>query len=323
MVDSDSDKRRQEASAWFSRLNQRRVSTDDVHAFAAWRRIPANAEAYGRVERLWESAGVLASDPDIERMAETAARPKRTRRRQRSLGYLAAAGAGAALIVCAIIGWNILQPLTYGAGVGERRTITLADGSTVTLDTASRISVRLSGDRRSIRLIEGQAMFDVAADPSRPFVVSAGDVEVRALGTRFDVRRLNGGVRVILAEGRVAVATADTPGGWTLSPGQQVVTTRPTPRVEPVNVAAATSWTTGRLIFDHTPLHEAVEEMNRYSSVKVELASPGLARTPVSGAFNAGDVEGFAAALSDLYPVTATRRDGRLLITDRPGGASS
>lgn len=323
MVDCDSDKRRQEATAWFSRLNQRRVSTDDVHAFAAWRRIPANAEAYAKVERLWETAGGLASDPDIERMAETAARPKETRRRQSPLGYLAAAGAGAALVVCAIVGWNILQPSTYGTGVGERRTIALADGSSVTLDTASRISVRLSGDRRSIRLIEGQAMFDVAADPSRPFVVSAGGVEVRALGTRFDVRRMNGGARVILAEGRVSVTKADASGGWTLTPGQQVVTTQPSPLVEAVNVAAATSWTTGRLIFDHTPLREAVAEMNRYSSVKVELASPQLAQTPVSGAFNAGDMEGFAAALADLYPVTVIRRDGRLLVADRPDSAAS
>lgn len=321
MVDSDSDKRRQEASAWFSRLNQRRVSTADVHAFAAWRRTPANAEAYARVERLWESSGGLAADPDVQQMIEMAARPKKTRGRQRPLGYLAAAGAGAALVICAVVGWNALQPPTYGTEIGERRTIALADGSSVTLDTASRIQVRLSRDRRAIELIEGQALFDVAADASRPFVVSAGGVEVRALGTRFDVRRMNGGARVILAEGRVAVTKADAPeGGWTLSPGQQVLTTRTAPRVEPVDVATATSWTTGRLIFDHTPLREAIAEMNRYSSVKVELASPGLAQTPVSGAFNAGDMDGFTAALSDLYPVTVTREERRLLIADRPAG---
>lgn len=319
MVDSDSDKRRQEAAAWFSRLNQRRVSTDDVHAFAAWRRSPANAEAYAKVERLWDSAGALASDPAIERMAEDAARPKSPRGRSRPLGYLAAAGAGAAVVVCALVGWSLLHAPTYRTEVGERRTITLSDGSSVTLDTASRIAVRISGDRRSIDLIEGQAMFDVARDPSRPFTVSAGAVEVRALGTRFDVRRLNGGARVILAEGRVAVSDERATGdGWTLSPGQQVVTTRSAPRVESVDVATATSWTTGRLIFDQLPLAEAVAEMNRYSKVQLELESSRFGEIPVSGAFDAGDMDGFAAALADLYPVTIRRADGRLIVSERP-----
>ena len=319
MVDSDSDKRRQEAAAWFSRLNQRRVSTDDVHAFAAWRRSPANAEAYAKVERLWDSAGVLASDPAIERMVENAARPKGSRRPSRPLGYLAAAGAGAAVIVCALVGWNLLQAPTYRTDVGERRTVTLSDGSSVTLDTASRIAVRISRDRRSIDLIEGQAMFDVVRDPSRPFTVSAGAVEVRALGTRFDVRRLNGGARVVLAEGRVAVSDARTTGAdWTLNPGQPVVTTRSTPRVESVDVATATSWTTGRLIFDQLPLAEAVAEMNRYSKVQLELESSRFGEIPVSGAFDAGDMDGFAAALADLYPVTIRRADGRLIVSERP-----
>ncbi len=323
MVDSESEKRRQEAAAWFSRLNQRRVSTDDIHAFAAWRRNPENAQAYAKAERLWESAGALASDPDIHRMVEDAARSKSARRRHAPLRQLAVAGVGAAFVVCGMIGWNMLKTPTYGTGVGEQRTITLSDGSSITLDTASRIAVRISKERRSISLIEGQAMFDVVSDPSRPFVVSAGEVEVRALGTRFDVRRINDGAKVILAEGRVAVSDAGSSGeGWTLSPGQQLVTTRPAPKVEPVDVATATSWTTGRLIFDRIPLGDAVAEMNRYSRVKVELSSSRFAQEPVSGAFNAGDIDGFAAALADLYPVTVTRGSDRLIISDRSGAPS-
>ncbi|MBG7614684.1 FecR domain-containing protein [Brevundimonas sp. BAL450] len=319
----DSDKRQQEAAAWFSRLNQRRVSTDDVHAFAAWRRNPANAAAYAKAERLWDAAGALASDPAIERMTEDAGRRQPGRRRSRPLGYLAAAGVGAAVVICALVGWSVLHTPTYRTEIGERRTINLSDGSSVTLDTASRIAVRISGDRRSIDLIEGQALFDVASDPSRPFTVIAGAVEIRALGTRFHVRRLDGGARVILAEGRVAVTDERTvDGDWTLSPGQQLVTTRPTPAVETVDVPAATSWTTGRLTFEELPLREAVAEMNRYSRVQLVLDASRLGDIPVSGAFNAGDMEGFAAALADLYPVTVSRADGRLIISDRAAGAS-
>lgn len=316
MVDTEDEKRRQEAAAWFSRLNQRRVSSEDIHAFAEWRRAPENAEAYARAERLWEKAGGLAADPEIQRLTRDAARPGPGHRNVR---WFVLGGAGAAAALLGAIAWGHLGPKAYGTETGERRTVMLADGSSVTLDTDSRISVRLTGDRRAIELLRGRAMFDVARDVSRPFVVEAGPVEVTALGTRFDVRRYHDGASVTLAEGRVSVADERTERDWTLSPGQQLTATARAPSLGAVNVEATTSWTEGRLVFDHTPLSQAVGEMNRYASVKLELRSSTLATAPISGVFNTGDMEAFAGALSDLYPLSLRRSDGRLVLSDAPG----
>ncbi|MFN3668454.1 MAG: FecR family protein [Brevundimonas sp.] len=322
-VDDDLDIRRREAAAWFSRLSQRRVSTEDVRAFSAWRRDPDNARAYERVEAVWESSRDLAADPDISALTtEAMARARPEPARGASIGRLKPfAGLAAALIVVAAAGlWMASRPLVYATEVGEQRTVRLGDGSRVTLGPDSRVQIRLGDDRRSVTLARGQALFDVEGDPDRPFVVEAGDARVTALGTRFEVRRVGEGARVVLVEGRVAVRDARLPrSDWTLKPGEQVVTTAARPTVTPVDAARATSWTTGRLLFDGVPVRVAVAEVNRYSPRKIELRAPAIADIAVSGAFDTGDVDGFVAALEDLYPVTAKPGpDGQVVLSDAP-----
>jgi transmembrane sensor len=319
-IEADAEIRRKEAADWFARLNQRRVTTADVRRFSAWRCDPENARAFARLEALWSATATLGRSPDIQILAEAAARPRRSRpSRNPPKGRLVQIGAvGAlALVLCAAgSAWLALRPATYATEIGEQRTVALADGSHLILDTGSRVSVRFTGERRTVALTQGQAMFEVARDAGRPFVVRAGDTEVTALGTRFDVRRSGAGARVILVEGRVAVrkpAASDT--RWSLSPGQQLLTSAPRPRVAPVNVVASTSWSAGRLTFDDTPIAVAVAEVNRYSRSPIVLQDARLASVPVSGVFNVGDIDGFVAALSDLYGLDATiSDDGRILL---------
>lgn len=323
-VDGDLDIRRREAAAWFTRLSQQRVSTDDVRAFSAWRRDPANAQAYARVESVWAASKTLANDPDISRItAEALDAPAPTRARSlitRLMPPLGGAGAAVAVLTVAIFAgaWFLTRPLTYDTGIGEQRTVQLADGSRLTLDTDTRVRIRLGDALRSVTLVKGQAYFQVQGDAARPFVVTAGDTVVTALGTRFDVRRLeNGHARVVLVEGRVEVSDMrSTTPDIELAPGQELRTTPARPAVRTVDVARATSWTTGRLVFEGTPVAGAVAEVNRYSNRKIELQAPQIATIPVSGAFDAGDVDGFVAALVDLYGVrTATRRDGTIVVS--------
>lgn len=323
-VDDDLDIRRQQAASWFTRLSKRRVSTDDVKAFSAWRRDPDNARAYERVESVWAATNALADDPEISALtAEALGRaPAPIRARAMVSGiWKPLGGVAVAMIALAVVSlWVLNRPLTYVTAVGELRTVRLEDGSRVTLDTGSRIQVRLDDARRSVTLISGQAFFDVAGNPTRPFVVSAGDTQVTAIGTRFDVRRLRDGARVTLVEGRVTVRKADqADDGWSLDPGQQVTTATPRPVVATVDVAQETSWTTGRLIFRETPIGVAVEEINRYSETKIELQASRIAGIPVSGVFDTGDTDGFVAALQELYSVRAERRpDGSVILSAPP-----
>ncbi|MET3837881.1 transmembrane sensor [Brevundimonas sp. UYEF29] len=320
-IEGDVDTRRKEAADWFARLNQRTVTTADVRGFSDWRRDPENARAFSRVEAMWEAAGTLAKNPDMANLTrDAAAAAKSARKPKLATGRLIPIGVVGALTLALGAGgvlWMSQQPTRYATAVGEQRTIQLEDGSRITLDTGSEVAVRFTGGRRSVTLNNGQAMFDVEGDPARPFIVAAGDTRVTAIGTRFDVRRSGTGARVILVEGRVDVrreAAAD--GRWALSPGQEVTTSAPRPTIATANVPASTSWTSGRLTFENTPIAEAVAEVNRYSREPIELRDSRISSVQVSGVFNAGDIDGFVAALSDLYALQSTKaEDGRIVLS--------
>lgn len=297
--DSDTEARRREAADWFSRLSRTRVTGDEVRAFSAWRKVPANAAAYREVEAVWEASGALGRDPELRAALESARSPAPRPARIR-IGPARLAALGAVVLGIGVAIWWAGRPLDLATRTGEQRTVVLEDGSRVVLDTDSRIRVALRDDRRTVWLDRGQAYFTVHGDPSRPFAVRAGQTEVVATGTQFGVRRFAAGAEVTLVEGSVTVAE-EREGRWTLTPGQRVATQASRPQVSPVDARTATSWREGRLVFDRMRLADAVTEVNRYTDAKLELGSPDLAGVRVSGVFHAGDVDGFVAAVSDLY----------------------
>lgn len=294
-----------EAAAWFARLNARTVSVTDLERFREWRAAPIHRAAYEAVERLWRESGALAPDPDV---AEAAARAARRPKRRLSPVWAAAAAAAAVLAVGGGAIWLSTRPPVHTTAVGERRVLQLADGSELQLDADSRVVVRIDAHRRDLDLQRGRALFRVARDPDRPFRVRAGDATVVATGTRFVVGRVGSETRVTLVEGGVRVESAGRAGReWRLAAGEQIVTGAATPpRPEPANLARATDWTSGRLVFDAVPLAEAVAEINRYSTRPIRLADGVDGRVPISGAFEAGDDLAFAEAVAALYGLETT-----------------
>ena len=220
----------------------------------------------------------------------------------------------AAAIVVALVGVQLsayltrpAPPVTYASSEQTRRDVALADGSLVHLDVDSEISVSLSGGQRKIMLVEGRALFEVAHDTTRPFVVWAGQSSTTALGTHFQVQREGQQVLVTLAEGSIAVASDAEQLRWreTLVPGEQVSLTTDgqvhTKRA--VDAQVATSWSRGRLVFRGTPLGEALKEVNRYGSRKVRLGDPDLADLPVGGNFIAGETDLIVSAFAAVLPL--------------------
>lgn len=310
---------RDEAARWYAKLNNTLVSTDTIRAFREWRKDPLCDTAYLETEEFWVRANRLRHDQDIKAAEEEAL----NRTAQQMIGPLSrpnGRGPAAALLVAGVgvaiaLGWQAYAGDSYGTAIGEQRLVTLKDGSRIRLDTSSRVRVRLRSSERQVELAAGQAFFEVAPDPSRPFVVRADGAAITALGTRFDVSRRSSGVEVTLVEGKVRVdgSAKNRKGSWTLKPGEQVMLSAdlPAPRIRAVDAGSATSWTTGRLVFQGAPLSEAVAEVNRYSRRKVVLQDPKLAATTVSGAFDSGDIEAFVAAVSNIYGVTADRSNDR------------
>jgi transmembrane sensor len=182
---------------------------------------------------------------------------------------------------------------SYSTGIGEQRTIQLADGSTVELNARSRVTVRLTEHRRDVALIEGQALFSVAKDKQRPFVVRAGDAQVRAVGTEFDVYKKQAETVVTVVEGRVETysgADGADAAAIMLSAGEQL-TVLPHTVTKPTraDTAAATAWVQKRLIFEETPLNEVAEEFNRYNRRPLAIDDAELQKLKISGVYSSTD----------------------------------
>jgi len=213
----------------------------------------------------------------------------------------------------------------YSTGTGEQRTLHLADGSTIELNSGSQVRVLFSERERDVELVEGQALFRVAKDHVRPFVVQSAGTRVRAVGTQFDVYRKASGTQVTVVEGRVAVfasvppkektggdmpsstaapssnkerltaqvadgnSTGETPPVF-VSTGEQVtVTNQEVTKPRRANLSAATAWTQREWVFDMTPLAEVVQEFNRYNTRKLVVSDPTLADFHVTGVFSSTD----------------------------------
>lgn len=323
MIDDQNDARRrsEEAAAWFARLSTPKISNTTLDGFWTWRRDPLNRAAYERVEDFSAAARGLRDDPEMKAAVGEAMRRKpwwrealasiRSSRGAFLIGGALAAGAMAAVVLVLTGGGD-----RYSTGVGQKITVSLADGSSVQLNTDTRLRVRFDKNERRLSLERGQAFFDVAHDAARPFIVDAGRARVRAIGTRFDIDRAHQDVEVTLAQGRVEVTPVGSGhGGWTLNAGQRIRIDRDSTAAVPVaaDLATATAWTTGRIFFHDTPLAQAVAEVNRYSRRKIALGAGAPRDMKINGAFETGDTEGFvAAAAAGLDLVVEHRLDGAI-----------
>lgn len=199
------------------------------------------------------------------------------------------------------------------AARGERRQLMLADGSRITLNTSSRIELDYRGKLRLARLLAGEALFEVARDPQRPFIVSAADRQVVALGTAFSVRMEGPALQVTLVEGRVAV------GEVVLKPGEQLLASVQRPLVvRTVDVTKAISWQNGWLVLNRDTVREAIKEVGRYTEQQISCSDQRLLDLRVSGTFRTGEIEDFLNALTAIHPVAVERsRSGELQLVWR------
>jgi transmembrane sensor len=206
--------------------------------------------------------------------------------------------------------------------MGERRVLNLADGSRMTLDSDSRATVAWHLRSRRVQLESGQALFDVSKSKIRPFRVDAGTTQINVLGTLFSVSSLKDAVRVTLVRGAVSVNTTADPGRLVqLVPGQQV-DVRQNQLQQPlaVDTEAAIAWKDNRLIFDRTPLAEALGQIQRYRKPPIVLDDPSLASLPISGVFDNRNVEDLLSLLPSILPLSLnTEVDGTTHLRRKAG----
>jgi transmembrane sensor len=308
---------RAEASAWIAKLHGPERTPELEEDVIAWLRAdPRHARAFEHATEVWNALGNL-SPGGVTRLAaaESAAFTRVPRAARGSRRWAIAASL---LVVMTGAGlWNLLSRGEYTTETGEQRMVTLEDGSRLYLNSDTRLKVALDSVSRSVRLDRGEAYFEVARDPNRPFTVAAGDRIVTALGTSFVVRSDHVATVVTLVEGKISVTTQDE-NALTLSPGQRLTFRRTEPDEErPTGTAVApgpraytidtpridtlTAWRRGEVVFDETPLAAAIEEMNRYQRQQLVIEDTTVGALPISGIYRTGNNHDFANAMATLY----------------------
>ena len=314
MVKADTQARAAaEAAAWLARLQQDGRSPQTEAAFQDWLRTDAaNASAFARATDIWEMLPGAAAVRDL-----TGVTPLPVRRRSSGYVEMALAATVLAGLVAGGVYWTS-RPAVFETAAGEQQVKTLRDGSRVSLNTDSRISVSYGGGVRHIALERGEAVFDVEHDPAHPFLVDAGGERVRALGTSFAVRRETGRVTVTLIRGRVDVSRIGDAGGPAviqaeLTPGERAtVVSGAAAVVDRPSIDAVTAWRHGEVVFSNTTLAAAADEINRYGPVKVVVNDASVAELPVSGVFETNDPTEFAVVMAKLNGLHARRIGGRI-----------
>ena len=341
------------AADWHNRVEHPDADPVEHQALDAWLRAdPRHAAAYRAVERAWNDTREVATDrPILELRREALAPISPHEARVPGLRLRAASGLrplAAVVVLVLIIACVAIPSLReyvaapaplpgekldagiFTTAIGERSTLTLSDGSMVMLDTRSRIDVAYSSRQRRVRLVSGRAWFKVARNTARPFVVQAGDRQIVALGTAFDVRLgRNKDLQVTLAEGSIQVEAIQSVFARimqpavpvsVLIPGDSLVVADAKPVLShKVDVGRIASWRDGLLIFDDDTLGSAIEEINRYSTLQIELADPALATLRLSGVFKAGHSQSFVQTVVGHFPIAVIEQtDSRVVLASGP-----
>jgi transmembrane sensor len=325
-----------EACRWFVEFRSGDVDDTMRSEFDHWmRQSPEHLSAYIEIAAIWNDGATL--DPAhrwttdslvtearevhenivplrsaVSGTAEKQPSPSGTSRRVR----LVAVSIAAACILAVAL-FAALRIPTYATAIGEQRSIVLADGSTVELNTRSRIKVHYSDETRSIELLEGQALFQVIKDPARPFVVMSGGTVVRAVGTQFDVFKTRDGTVVTVVEGRVAIVGKGATAAWEpVSAGRQV-TVRQTSVEESVhpNIAGAIAWRQRQLVFESASLTQVAEEFNRYNKRQLIIQDAGLYGFHISGVFSSTDPASLVRFLRERPGVHIIETEAEIRVT--------
>jgi transmembrane sensor len=310
---------RQEAVTWVIRLQSHRLLPEERRAFDDWQaHSPAHAQMFQRVSALWD-------DPDLRAAAAQAAEASspifsgsRLAVFRRWAPHAAALAASVVLLVMAALYVDVATRLQadYLTAVGERRTIELPDHSLMTLNTQSAVALSFDGTSRQIRLLRGEAFFQVRHDPDRPFVVETAQSATRAVGTAFVVRADAGYDHVTVLEGIVEVGAAGGAGAQArVSAGSQIhAEAGRVGQPHSIDLSTASAWVRGRLVVDGVPLTQVLDEVRRYYPGTIVLWNPRVGDTHVTGTYDLDNPSSVLSLLVKTVPVHMIGFSDRLAI---------
>lgn len=322
-IDSISQTARDQAIAWLLRLRDAPADTQSRRAFAAWLAAdPSHQTAYRQVQAQWDWMEPLKQQSFRARDAALRYRPTARQSSGRKwLIYAAAATVllGVGLAIFSPQGWYGF-PHSYNTGKGQRQVLALSDGSELELNTDTEVRVHFNHTQRHVDLIRGEAFFKVTHNADRPFSVRAGNLSVRDIGTAFDVYKQADRVSVAVQEGVVEMAgqgeSRELKAGQQLAYGDDERFVPATAN----DIASATAWRQGQLIFNGRRLIEVLAEIGRYHDVQIRLPDPKLAELRVNGSFRTEQLDSMLNAVTALLPVNVKRIGEREIVLEAASG---
>jgi transmembrane sensor len=336
----------QEAAEWVLRFQDQNMARSERAEYVQWlRESPLNVAEMLRASHVhgeltnfphWnEIAPLDAASTSIATLdvPHARVRPERAESRPARRGWWIAAVAASVAAVGVVLTYFVeLDPRTIDTAPGERREVTLADGSVVRVSPMTTLRVRFTEHERRIVLSRGDALFRVAKDRTKPFLVETDHTRVRAVGTAFGVEQNGDSVIVTVEEGRVSVTQAVAATAPSSAPAiplteislgadQQIVVPQigPMGRIRKVDSHRELSWSDGRLVFEHASVAEVVQRFNRFNRVQMQVLDPQLAARPVSAVFDASDPEAFVDFLESVANVRVTRTSTNTIVIAAEG----
>ncbi|MGZ3378506.1 MAG: FecR family protein [Phenylobacterium sp.] len=320
----------EEAARWFARLQGEAATGDDWQAFERWLgSSPAHARAYERLEGLWIDleftpvAKELGGRPLFAPRRARPARPASRDQLQRRAVWGAGAAIAAGLVVAVAVG---MQPAavatqTYETPAGQTRDIVLADGTHIRLNAASKITVRLERDARRVEMADAEAVFDVAHDAQRPFLIAVGDRQVRVVGTEFNLRHRADLVDLTVRRGIVEVRPAGDPGSapTRVTVGQELthIEGQNGQVLKVADADAAFAWTSGQLIYRDQPLADVAADLSRRFGTPVRTADARTAALRFTGVLVTDNEADVLRRLSAYAPVRVERTSTEVILHHR------
>jgi len=309
--ESNNERVEREACEWLALMNSDSSTADETAGFQTWLRAdPLHEDVYERVRNVWGELGTLE---DIA-MPSYHAAPRQSRRR-----LIAAAAALCLASAAALVAVYLTSTGGTGSGNGEVATqtaeirdVTLPDGSIVTVGAQSAIEVHYGGSVRRVDLMAGEAFFSVTKDPSRPFIVSTANADIRVTGTQFDVRRSSESLEVAVLQGRVEVRArqGESAGLHRLLTSKQKIRIIPNaalPEPRELGHDMPGAWRQGRLVYEDTRLSEVIADADRYYDGNIFIDSQGLGDLMVSAAFRADQIDKMMQTLAAVLPISVRK----------------
>lgn len=316
------------AADWLARAD-RGLTQEELLEFARWRaKDPRHEAAATEIELVWGALDALSAHGGQQRAGGVVVAPPAsagTAKPRARAWWLPALGLAAALVIATVAWWRMTPgPLVeegrYATEVGEQRVVTLADGSSIRLNTHTALSFHLRGRERRVVLERGEAFFEVKADAARPFTVVARRLEARVVGTAFAVRIREADSVITITEGKVQIGAPGRGTAATLSAQQQATVAHEgdaSPRVRvlvPDEIARHLAWRRGTLEFSNTPLGEAIEEFNRYYLTPLRMRDPAMGQMLVGGSHQVDNREGFVRLMESAFDVIIVEQNEKEIV---------